>query len=886
MNCNYTCGGDQHECDCHKNGGICSAVEDDKVQCYEDKDVCDEDRDCADYSDERNCTCDSESKKCGCILKPGNCTSNLGCVDIDDILDGSNDCEDGSDEPCEIEIVNSRRLVPYYSYDEHEVDTTILFLCNESSQRYYMELKGGGRRKCKQIDLYSSETFTRTETKWICLSDYYIKNGLVQCKDKGWVTGPNLCNGFPDCADGSDELYDVPGFKCRALNAYQQHKQSCVLAQSNLQDNNSYCEDKSDICYVDGKFKCFKCLDGKLLLSPMQVCDGVVDCYDASDECLCENQTICNEVLGDSADKCPIGQLLCSGQCLSSEQVICNKSANCSEVSNMKHCSKTKLEDTVQGNGTGYVFCPTDRLSMIYTNATMCNGIPECYNRGDECNAGCPNQTHFCDVNLICHQDQASAIWESEGRLFHHKREYCDGIPLYHPLCKDGFDETNCEHRYYCHNTSRTLHSIGDHLLCDGVPDCTDGSDELESECSDRRFYCKSKQPLSVSRDRVENGIKDCSDGSDECPPVSTKDVVFSSPFEMIGSTFFRVIFWVMGFVALVGNVIVFISSVLELKTGVRMEPIKISFHAFLLNLAVSDSLMGIYLLAISGIGVQFSGSYCHHDAQWRSSSRCSFLGTLVVISTQVSALIMAALATFRLISVYFPIKMKYVKKSSYIGSAISAWVIGVLLGCIPSMSQSGYFVNTLWFPNYFFAKQEVPKSKVYWLAKRAFQLMGNTTTPKDWIQVKETIKHAFMELEIKGEFGYFGATSVCMPKLFVNVGDDAWEYSAFLITFNFILFIYIALAYICLFRKSRKSLNKRNKMSKKLLETVFTMILSNFCCWIPICLLGFISLSGVHLDKIVYVVSAGLLLPINSVLNPLIYSKVALTTIQKMWKN
>nr|XP_026692799.1 low-density lipoprotein receptor-related protein 1B-like [Ciona intestinalis] len=889
-NCTRICASHETECACNANGGTCPKFWGYHKHCYKNKYKCDDDRDCEDFSDETNCTCGTESVKCGCILNPNNCTSGLGCVEIKDLFDGKQHCKDFSDESCEIIKVNTRRTVPYYYPQSKEVIVTSAFLChNASSYDYILKLnktrpKG---RSCKHIDFYSPDTFTYTETKWVCSYTYYIRNGFIQCEDKGWVIGPNLCNGFSDCADGTDELYDVPGFKCRAVNDYQQHKPSCVLPQKNLRNNNSYCEDKSDICYVDGKLKCFQCLDKKLLLSPMQVCDGVVDCYDASDECLCENQTICKEVLGESKEVCPIGQILCSGECLPNEQVTCNKSLNCGGGSNTKYCSKPNADDTVVRNGTGHIFCPTDRLGTIYTNATMCDGIPECYNREDECDVGCPNQTHFCDFSIRCHQKQATSIWEKRGQLFLHKRQYCDGIPIvYYDICSTGFDEVNCPGRYYCHNKTDLLFSIGESLLCDGVPDCNDGSDEWESICSASRFYCKNKQPLSVSRDRVENGIKDCSDGSDECPPVSSINHVFSSPFEMIGITFFRVIFWVMGFIALLGNIVVFTASVLELKTGVNSDPVKTSFLTFLINLSVSDSLMGIYLIAISGVGVQFTGSYCHHDAHWRSSSLCSFLGTLVIISTEVSALIMASMATFRLASVYFPIKMINAKQISYVIPSACAWVIGVLLACIPSMSQSGYFVNTLWFPNYFFAKQEVPKSKVVWLANRASQFVVNATAPKDWLEVKDTVTKVFKELELKGEFGYFSATSVCMPKLFVKTeGDEAWEYSTFLIVFNFILFIYIALAYACLFRRSNAVIKGSNKKSKKLLQTVSIMILCNFCCWIPICLMAFVSLSGVQLDNIVYVISAGILLPINSVLNPIIYSKVALTTIRRLFE-
>ena len=59
--------------------------------------------------------------------------------------------------------------------------------------------------------------------------------------------------------------------------------------------------------------------------------------------------------------------------------------------------------------------------------------------------------------------------------------------------------------------------------------------------------------------------------------------------------------------------------------------------------------------------------------------------------------------------------------------------------------------------------------------------------------------------------------------------------------------------------------------MQKRIARIIFT----DFACWIPICVMAYIRLSGIFLEPIVYQISAVLLLPINSALNPILYSSL-----------
>ena len=66
----------------------------------------------------------------------------------------------------------------------------------------------------------------------------------------------------------------------------------CAVPQPTSSSTKFYCENKEDKCF--NKFKiltCFRCFDGTIILNS-QVCDGIIDCQDLSDECTCENSKV------------------------------------------------------------------------------------------------------------------------------------------------------------------------------------------------------------------------------------------------------------------------------------------------------------------------------------------------------------------------------------------------------------------------------------------------------------------------------------------------------------------------------------------------------------------------------------------------------------------
>ena len=52
----------------------------------------------------------------------------------------------------------------------------------------------------------------------------------------------------------------------------------------------------------------------------------------------------------------------------------------------------------------------------------------------------------------------------------------------------------------------------------------------------------------------------------------------------------------------------------------------------------------------------------------------------------------------------------------------------------------------------------------------------------------------------------------------------------------------------------------------------IYRLIATDFCCWVPISIMVFVNFSGFVLPPLSYAVSAIVLLPINSALNPVLY--------------
>ncbi|XP_066022382.1 G-protein coupled receptor GRL101-like [Pocillopora verrucosa] len=252
-----------------------------------------------------------------------------------------------------------------------------------------------------------------------------------------------------------------------------------------------------------------------------------------------------------------------------------------------------------------------------------------------------------------------------------------------------------------------------------------------------------------------------------------------------------------------------------------------------LVNLGVSDGIMGIYLIIIGIKDLQWSGEYYLHDYEWRTGWFCHFNGAMSVFSSEVSVMMISLIALDRLKNIVFPYTFAKITPRQTCLMCVVIWLVGGVMAFLP-LSGMHYF--------------------------------------SEW---------------------YYGNNVVCLPLQLSPELQEGWEYStSIFIVLNFSLFIFITVAYVAILWKSWSSSRRlgahgtvreiraraqsaQAKRERALAKRVFFIILTDFLCWMPIIAIGIRS----HVEKTfdppgdLAVWIAVFALPINSAINPLLYT-------------
>ncbi|KAJ7393961.1 hypothetical protein OS493_003630 [Desmophyllum pertusum] len=143
------------------------------------------------------------------------------------------------------------------------------------------------------------------------------------------------------------------------------------------------------------------------------------------------------------------------------------------------------------------------------------------------------------------------------------------------------------------------------------------------------------------------------------------------------------------------------------------------------------------------------------------------------------------------------------------------------------------------------------------------------------------------MIIAIKDQL-WAGRSSVCLPLQLSPERLAGWEYSVgVFIGLNLAAFLFIIVAYIAIIVKVSRSQRRvkahgesevsSNSMKREsaLARRVSAIILTDFSCWIPVIILSILSLTGQFHDEqgFVYVWFAVFVLPVNSSVNPVLYT-------------
>ncbi|XP_019390078.1 PREDICTED: relaxin receptor 1 isoform X2 [Crocodylus porosus] len=302
------------------------------------------------------------------------------------------------------------------------------------------------------------------------------------------------------------------------------------------------------------------------------------------------------------------------------------------------------------------------------------------------------------------------------------------------------------------------------------------------------------------------------------------------SSFEnLLASIIQRVFVWVVSAVTCFGNIFV-----ICMRPYIRSEN---KLHAIsIMSLCCADCLMGIYLFVIGAFDLKFRGEYNKHAQLWMDSTQCQLVGSLAILSTEVSVLLLTYLTLEKYICIVYPFRCLKPGKCRAISILILIWIIGFVVAFIP-LSNKEFFRN------------------------------------------------------------YYGTNGVCFPlhsEQAESTGSQIYSVVIFL-GVNLAAFIIIVFSYGSMFYSVHQTAitatEIRNHIKKEmtLAKRFFFIVFTNALCWIPIFILKLLSLLQVEIPGTITSWVVIFILPINSALNPLLYT---LTTrpfkemIHQVWHN
>ncbi|XP_029459027.1 relaxin receptor 2 [Rhinatrema bivittatum] len=294
------------------------------------------------------------------------------------------------------------------------------------------------------------------------------------------------------------------------------------------------------------------------------------------------------------------------------------------------------------------------------------------------------------------------------------------------------------------------------------------------------------------------------------CTPLTDG---ISSFEDLLANNILRVFVWVIACITCFGNLFVIgMRSFIQFENRTHTLSIK--------SLCCSDCLMGIYLFFIGVFDIKYRGQYKKFALLWMESLQCRIIGFLAMLSTEVSVLLLTYLTLEKYLVIVFPFSNRQMGKHQTLINLIGIWIAGFILAIIP-----------FWNEDFF----------------------GN----------------------------YYGKNGVCFPMYSdqtEEIGGKGYSLGIFL-GVNLLAFIIIVFSYVSMFcsiQKTGLQMSEERSVRHRdvaVANRFFFIVLSDALCWIPVFLLKILSLSQIDIPGTVTSWIVIFILPINSALNPILYT-------------
>eukprot|EP00116_Pleurobrachia_bachei_P005204 sb/3465466/ len=312
--------------------------------------------------------------------------------------------------------------------------------------------------------------------------------------------------------------------------------------------------------------------------------------------------------------------------------------------------------------------------------------------------------------------------------------------------------------------------------------------------------------------------------------------------------------------------------------------------QSMVLMISLGDLLTSAYLLTLTSVHWIHGSGFCEYQYEWISGVPCTVIGVLNSTGSSISSLVMALVSCFRLRGTVMALRYR---RSDEVTRKLTVKV-GVLLGGVVLISLTAsvfplidalddWFVNGLVFDKGIklflgvMGKSQLVKIVRGYHGSReiAQKQFGNTVS---WNTFQEMISEMFSQDydPVRGKkLSFYGNDPVCMFKAFVLPDDPQVVYVWAYHTLYFLCFVCVTVCHVAIAVLANRSLVKSTARPNSLSHKVSLICLTDCCCWIP-----FLICCALHTAEVVdmspwYQVFSLNILPLNSVLNPVLYNDI-----------
>ncbi|XP_036084314.1 relaxin receptor 2 [Rousettus aegyptiacus] len=286
-----------------------------------------------------------------------------------------------------------------------------------------------------------------------------------------------------------------------------------------------------------------------------------------------------------------------------------------------------------------------------------------------------------------------------------------------------------------------------------------------------------------------------------------------SSCEDLLANDILRICVWVIAFITCFGNLFVIgMRSFFKAENTTHAMSIKI--------LCCADCLMGVYLFFVGVSDIRYRGQYQKYALLWMESLQCRLMGVLAMLSSEVSVLLLTYLTLEKFLVIVFPFSNFHPGKRQTSAILTGIWIVGFLIAIIP-----------FWNEDYF----------------------GN----------------------------FYGKNGVCFPLHYdqtEDTGSKGYSLGIFL-GVNLLAFLIIVFSYIIMFCSIQKTALQTSEVRNHIGREVavanrfFFIVFSDAICWIPVFVIKILSLFRVEIPGTVTSWVVIFFLPVNSALNPILYT-------------